>query len=211
MKRKELKYLFIASVLINAGIIFTRILYTKDIYSAFLAWNLFLGAIPLFISQTLIHCRFVKGKSLLIFLPLWLLFIPNAPYLITDFVHLSHRPPVPLWYDLFMLLFSSLNGLILGFISIGQVESIIQKYMLGINRVYFRVFIVMAMSYGVYIGRYLRFNSWDVIINPLDLSRSMYHSINAGTIGFVIVFGFFNLIFYSFFRTILAYRSQEVS
>ena len=151
------------------------------------------------------------GRSLILLLFLWLLFIPNAPYIITDFVHLNDRPPVPLWFDLVLLLISSMNGLIFGFISIGQVESIIVKYRAGISLTLFRIFIILAMSYGVYLGRYLRFNSWDALINPLEVSKGMYHSIDSSTIGFVLVFSFMNFILYSFYRSILPYRSRGVS
>jgi uncharacterized membrane protein len=209
MMKKELNYIFSLSILGNVALILVRILYTRDDYFVFLLWNLFLATVPLIISQAIKYFRIPVGKSLISLLILWLLFIPNSPYIITDFVHLYDRPPVPLWYDLVLLLTSSLNGLILGFISIGHIESIVQKYRPGINLTLFRAFIVLAMSYGVYIGRYLRFNSWDAIINPVQLSKGMYHSVDSNTFGFILVFSFLNFILYSFFRSILPYLNQE--
>jgi uncharacterized membrane protein len=208
--KKEFNLIFLISIVGNIGLVAGRIIYTHEGYYAFLLWNLFLAAIPLFISRIIIRIRFRKSKMMLILLGLWILFIPNAPYIITDFVHLYNRPPVPLWYDLVLLLICALNGLILGFISIGHIESYFFKDRYSKYLVLFRLITVIAMSYGVFVGRYLRFNSWDAIINPITLSRGMYHSICNSTLGFVLVFSFLIFILYGLFRSILPFRTQEV-
>jgi uncharacterized membrane protein len=116
------------------------------------------------ISNFIRQLKLEPGIGLFGILYIWLLFLPNAPYIITDMVHLYQRPPVPYWYDMLLVLLSALNGLIIGFVSISQIETIVKKYTTSMNLNILRVLIILAMSYGVYVGRYLRFNSWDAII-----------------------------------------------
>src|SRR5688572_16462248 len=90
----------------------TRIVITGEPDYIFLAWNLFLAWIPFAISQ---HIKNVTARwKVFLLIGLWLLFLPNAPYIITDFLHLKLRPPAPYWYDILLLFSASLNGLLLG-------------------------------------------------------------------------------------------------
>lgn len=100
---------------------------------------------------------------------MWLLFFPNAPYIITDFFHLQHRSPVPYWYDLLVMFWASWNGLLMGFISLLYIEHFLRTKF-SIKVVEKMVYVCMILcSFGVYAGRYLRWNSWDVIANPGDI------------------------------------------
>src|SRR5581483_11103123 len=93
-----------------------RIAYSHRLTYDFLAWNLVLAAIPLGLAVSIDHLldRSERRASLAL-MPFWILFLPNAPYIVTDFVHLAPRPEVPLWFD--VLLFSAFawSGLLLGF------------------------------------------------------------------------------------------------
>jgi uncharacterized membrane protein len=195
----------------NAAMILARILYTNDHTYGFLLWNLFLAAVPLFISYVIVKIKPVPGIGLAGLLYIWLLFLPNAPYIVTDMAHLYARPLVPYWYDQLLVLISAVNGLVMGFVSIGHIESLIKNYQKNLSLNLFRILIILAMSYGVYIGRYLRFNSWDAIIRPFEVGKGMIQSIHAGTVGFVITFAFVNFVMYGFFRAILLYRTQEAA
>ena len=193
----------------NVVMVFARMLYAENLYYGFLLWNLFLAGMPLLISYYLYKHKEINRVVLYGSLFVWLLFLPNAPYIITDLVHLYHRPPVPFWYDMLLVLLSVYNGLVLGFVSVFQVEKIIlrrnaERFMLP-----FRIIVVLLMGYGVYVGRYLRFNSWDAIFNPVDLLRSIKNSLHLGTVGFVLTFGFVLFILYGFFRAIVLRHAQE--
>jgi uncharacterized membrane protein len=208
---KKINNLLAFSILGNTVMIVARFLVANDFYYGFLLWNLFLAGIPLVISQFITRHR-IKNKLVLTgMLYLWLLFLPNAPYIITDMVHLAYRAPVPFWYDMLLILLSAVNGLIMGFVSIGQVEKLLSRYQKVINPNIFRILLILAMSYGVYIGRYLRYNSWDAFIRPVELGREMFHTLHAETVGFVLVFGFINFVLYGFYRSILLFRSQVVA
>ena len=99
----------------------------------------------------------------------WLLFVPNSFYIITDLFHLDMNQVVPLWFDLALLLSFAWNGLLFGIVSVRQMEKAFETYF---NKKFDLLFILPVMflnGLGVYVGRYLRFNSWDVITNPLQL------------------------------------------
>ena len=97
-----------------------RILATGDLTYFFLGWNLLLAGIPYGLAGFL-SARFAGWKNWLLIMA-WLLFLPNAPYIITDFLHLKHRPPVPYWFDVLLLFSAAMNGLMLGILSLLKVE-----------------------------------------------------------------------------------------
>lgn len=147
--------------------------FKTDTY-AFLIWNLFLAWIPFLFA--LLVARIAHDKSwrwfTWILIGSWLLFFPNAPYILTDLGHLARVtewPTIPLGFDVVMLLIFALNGLMLGFVSLFMIEDVWRNW--------FGNKIAVAMSYGVlllsgfamYLGRFLRWNSWDVAHRPFDI------------------------------------------
>jgi uncharacterized membrane protein len=99
-----------------------------------------------------------------------LLFFPNAPYIITDIIHLSFRHGVPLWYDAALLFIAALTGLWIGCISLLQMEDIWRQRYPKINSALFIIGVLLLSGFGIYLGRVLRFNSWDVLQNPVGLA-----------------------------------------
>src|SRR6185503_17284547 len=97
------------------SLLIIRILLSNELTYIFLAWNLFLAWIPFALSQKL--SKLNNRWKILFITALWLLFLPNAPYIITDFLHLKQRTPIPYWYDILLLFSASLNGLLLGILS----------------------------------------------------------------------------------------------
>ncbi|HEY4672272.1 MAG TPA: DUF1361 domain-containing protein, partial [Gemmatimonadaceae bacterium] len=82
----------------------------------FLAWNLFLAAVPA-VAAWLFARAMGKNSSTIeriVWFVVWLVFLPNAPYIITDFVHLIPRPEMPFWYDTALLVSCAGTGLLLG-------------------------------------------------------------------------------------------------
>ena len=94
----------------------------------------------------------------------------------TDLFHLHKREGLPIWYDLVLILLFSITGLYLFFISIQHVVTILNYKLPKINKLLFLTFVFIATSYGVYIGRFLRLNSWD-IIHPFGLARQCLSTI----------------------------------
>jgi uncharacterized membrane protein len=143
-------------------------------YSAylFLLWNLSLAAIPFFIAITLPRLRNYK---LLQFgaLGLWLLFFPNAPYILTDLIHLDHSKGFD-WYDTILILCAGIAGVKFAFDSL---DITLYELKLSFPKVPKGLVVSTALglaSFGVYLGRYLRYNSWDVLTKPKNLLYSCF-------------------------------------
>jgi uncharacterized membrane protein len=147
-------------------------LYREHHYGAFgfrfLIWNLILAWMPLLLAL-LVYDRFRRGTPLLTLAPavvLWLLFLPNAPYIVTDFVHLSASSPSPLWLDGVELSAFAWTGMLLGFVSLYLVHAV-ARHRFGPARSWVGVLGVLGLvSVGVYLGRVKRWNSWDLLTQP---------------------------------------------
>lgn len=144
---------------------------TEDPYYRFLVWNLILAWVPLALA-TAAYARARRRVDVLVLLllALWLLFFPNAPYLLTDFIHLGEGP-APLWYDALMLSAFAWTGLLLGFASLYLVQMLLRA-VLGATVAWLAVLGSLGIaSLGVYIGRFVRFNSWDALLHPRQVTQ----------------------------------------
>ncbi len=141
--------------------------HTGDPYYRFLVWNLFLAWVPFaFALAAYVIARRGRSWGVAVLGVLWLLFFPNAPYLLTDFVHLSESPSAPLWYDALMLASFAWTGLVLGFASLYLMQMIWQRAV-GPAVAWLGVLAALGLaSFGVYLGRFLGFNSWDALVRP---------------------------------------------
>jgi uncharacterized membrane protein len=159
--------LALASVLCVAAL-FARWAYGEVGAYDFLPWNLFLAWIPL-VAAVAVYDAQRRGAGLSVLLPLgglWLLFLPNAPYLLTDFIHLGSRDDAPIWFDIVLFGSFAWTGMLLGFLSIFLMQSVVRReagaawswVLVGAS--------LAASSFGIYLGRSLRWNSWDFVIRP---------------------------------------------
>jgi uncharacterized membrane protein len=99
--------------------------------------------------------------------PAWLVFLPNAPYLLTDLVHLAPRPPVPLWFDVALLGGVGLLGVWMGAVSVGHVADAVRRWCGPAAEHALLVAVPLLCGFGMYLGRTLRWNSWDLALRPL--------------------------------------------
>jgi uncharacterized membrane protein len=149
-----------------------RIYLSKNYTYFFLVWNLFLAWIPLFFAHHAHRNYFGDSRNLLLILPygfFWMIFFPNAPYIITDLIHLEGRHLVPIWFDALLLFSFALTGLLIGYISLFFIHSMLEHHF---NKLigWLAVFFMMLLSaYGIFLGRVLRFNSWDIFSQPFGL------------------------------------------
>jgi uncharacterized membrane protein len=186
----------------------TDMLETRGIFGTFffLIWNLFLAWIPYWVALSLdFYTRLRRTPSvfsIVFLLCLWLLFFPNAPYIITDLLHFKYATGVvPFWYDLMLLISFAWTGLILGYCSLFEVQRVLDTYF---SKKITWAFIVAAIwlgSFGVYMGRYQRWNSWDAFTHPFSLVRMQIHVLAnplqyIGTLGVAVVLGGFMLLGY---------------
>ena len=199
--------LLVASAL-SCILVITRIMWTLELTYISLIWNLFLAWIPYILSYQFRKKNFKQKNKFITFgwILLWLIFYPNAPYIITDLFHLNERAGAPLWYDLILIFSFAGLGLLLGLLSLKDMQYIItRKY--NIKTGWWFIIVSLFLSgFGIYIGRYLRWNSWDVVAQTSALSRDLWHIFrnpveNISVFAFTILFACFQIIiYYSFIK-----------
>ena len=165
--------LLIAFIAFILGMIICRVVYSGSSRFIFLLWNLFLAWIPFRVSLLLSSQKSIGKWKSCFWVAVWLLFFPNALYIITDLIHLEDKTNVPIWYDAVLLFTSAIAGLLMAFASLYKVEKFFygqfgykapDKLIVGC---------LFLGSFGVYLGRFLRWNSWDIITNPLELANEI--------------------------------------
>jgi uncharacterized membrane protein len=201
-RRLGLLLLLGASMALSVALLAFRIYLTHRVTYIFLLWNLFLAVVPFGMSTMLgLAAGPVRRWVLLPATAVWLVFFPNAPYILTDFFHLNAWPDMPVWYDLTLILSFAWNGLMLGFCSLQEMQRLFTR---AYGRRWGWAFAVVALllgSLGVYIGRFLRYNSWNVVSHPqalaLDLADRFLHPfMHARTYGVTLLLTAFLLLGY---------------
>jgi uncharacterized membrane protein len=174
--RLPIVLVFFLTTVICVTLVAFRVHYTSQVTFVFLVWNIFLALIPYMISTVLVLYHEVIEKKWIIWIPfvVWLCFFPNAPYILTDLFHLRRRSDIPHWYDLGLILFFAWNGLMLGYASLMDMQTVIAKrFNAGIGWT-ITVGSLLLAGFGIYLGRYLRWNSWDVISSPEGLLHDIF-------------------------------------
>jgi uncharacterized membrane protein len=170
---------------------------------AFLIWNLFLAWIPFVISYFTYTLAFNR-KWIYIVIPVaafvWLIFFPNAPYILTDFQHLAYQTSeLPVWYDVMMLIWFAFTGLLLGIVSLFLMQEIVRREFGRWAGWAFVAAVTGLSSAGVYMGRFLRWNSWDILRDPTGIALYSFQRVtdpSLQSIGFIGLFGAFFLFLY---------------
>ena len=167
--------LSLASV-VSVGLIAARVIWTGELFYAGLVWNLFLAWLPL-VFALLARDEFRPGTTctwrFLGFAGAWLLFFPNAPYIFTDLTHLTTYLNGHFWVDLVLILICAMTGLVLGFVSLFLMQRVVRRLFGSVASWFFIGGVAGLSSFGIYLGRFLRFNSWDIVWHPLALSRGI--------------------------------------
>lgn len=201
----EFWFLGISSVLCFCFSIF-RFGYSGSPMYLFLNWNLFLAFIPWMLTLLVrIQPQFQKQKlSLLALIGVWLVFFPNAPYILTDLFHLRHTSSMPIWFDLVLVLSFAWVGLLFGMFSLWEIEQLLEKRIGRVKTAILSSSFLFLAAFGIYLGRFLRWNSWDILDHPsgilYDISDRVLNPIDHPTTwGVTLFMGFFlNLAYWSF-------------
>ncbi len=167
----------------------------------YLVWNLVLAWIPLALAALLVlsYRRRRSGLELAAVGIAWLLFLPNAPYVLTDFIHLG---PEHRLFDSLILASFAFTSLALGFASLLLVQFVVTRAAGALFGWLTAVGSLSAASVGIYLGRVHRLNSWDAINRPghlLELVRLRLADPfgNPHMIGFVIALSVFLTLAYA--------------
>ena len=203
----------------GTAMVAVRVAYTGTGEYRNMIWNLALAWIP-FVVALGIYDRHRRGTSparLAVPAVVWLLFLPNAPYLVTDFKYLAELDGAPVWFDVMLLTTFAWVGLLLGFVSLYLMHTVAAR-IAGAGAGWIAVGSVLALTaFGVYLGRFRRWNSWDVVRDPTGLGAELWSGFtdplaHPHTLAVTFALGVFlslgYLVLYSFFR-LAALESDE--
>jgi uncharacterized membrane protein len=188
-----------------------RVLYARIFWHySNLVWNLFLAWIPFLFSMLAAAIFRRAPRQWWLLLPasgLWLIFFPNAPYIVTDFLHLEYRPPVPLWYDIGLLATFAWTGCFLAIASLRTMQFLVRYYLGSFISWVFAAGALALSGLGIYLGRFGRFNSWDLFFQPKDVVNDILVRVvnpfsNLRFFGFTLMFTAFLIVLYLMFVSI---------
>ncbi len=204
---KQIILLIFLAVILNIS----RIIIFGSTSLVYILWNILLALIPFFISAFLFeYGQKIKIPKIIFIITviLWILFLPNAPYLVTDLIHLRSFHQIPALYDALLLFSSAWVGMLLLVHSLFYMERVFRiKYSKIKTDIIIAIFIFLT-SFGVYLGRFLRFNSWDVFVNHYSVLKSVWKLLSQITINieaYLYTFLFFIFIYLSYY----AWRSAQ--
>jgi uncharacterized membrane protein len=175
-----------------------RLWRTDEITYAFLIWNLFLAWVPLGAAWVFgralgreqakavgvphppqayllagwpggVPPRWLAGGAFVT----WLLFLPNSPYIITDLIHLHHMAGQALWYDALMIFFFALGGLLAGLVSVAAIHRSLRRVVGRWPAWGTIIGCLILCGFGVFLGRFQRWNSWDALQDPTGLASDI--------------------------------------
>jgi len=197
-----------------------RTVYSHTDHFQFLVWNLFLAWVPLALAALIYRIAARRGEHLrLILVPaaiVWLVFFPNSPYIMTDLVHLGYfHDNVPGWFDAMLIAWYAWTGLLLGIVSLRLMQEIVARARGSRAGWLFVVIVTAAGSIGIYVGRFLRWNSWDLFRAPLTLADTGWDRVSqpdAGELmlGFAVLFALLFLFVYAIVYLLAQPRDGEL-
>jgi uncharacterized membrane protein len=201
--------LLVLASAISVLLALARMLYSGSRDYATLILNLFLAWIP-FVFAGLAYLVSWGRRWLWLVVAacalVWLLFFPNAPYILTDFNHLSTKTTnAPLWFDVIMLIWFAWTGLLLGVISLHLMQEIVTRAFGRVTGWIFTLVVTVLSSVGISLGRFLRWNSWDILQEPLPILHDVwdwlrYPFSNLRIYGFTLLYTLLFLFVYLAFR-----------
>lgn len=153
-----------------------RTVYSGNSFYQSLVWNLFLAWIPFVVALRVYdaHRRGASRFPLWLGGVVWLVFFPNAPYIITDFKWLNTWTGAPIWFDVVLVSAAAWCGLLLGFMSLYLMQAVVRRAVGTVNAWLFVLAVLVLSSFGIYLGRFLRWNSWDVVTRPDVLAAELW-------------------------------------
>ena len=165
--------LFVFASALGVMMVAGRVMYTGTRGYTFLLWNLILAWIPFLIAFAMYHLRGMPRILRAFGWAMWLLFLPNAPYIVTDLIHLRWNTAAPVWYDAMMIATFAWTGLFLGLVSLTMMQSLVRQRLGNVVSWAFALASLALSGFGIYLGRFERWNSWDILADPRGLGHTL--------------------------------------
>lgn len=207
--QSKFKTLSLVTVALTFSVIvlMVRVKLNKSFFYLFLVWNVFLAFIPYAITMYLNTKQNFSKLKLGFWFLVWLAFLPNAPYIVTDLIHIRMGNESLLWLDVLVILSFALSGLLLFYLSILDMQKLIALKFKRIPIAASTFIVLFLCGFGVYLGRFLRYNSWEIISEPQVLISDVFNILispfqNADAWLFTLGFSGFLIVGYWIFKNI---------
>lgn len=214
--QSKFKTLSLVTVALAFSIItlMVRIKLNKSFFYLFLVWNVFLAIIPYAITMYLDTKSNLSKLKLSVWFLAWLTFLPNAPYIVTDLIHIKVGNNPLLWLDVLVVLSFALSGLFLFYLSLLDMQRLIKTQFERMPIEAIMLIIIFLCGFGVYLGRFLRYNSWEIISNPQVLISDIFNILlspfnNSDVWFFTFVFGGFLVVGYWIIKNIILFHPHN--
>ncbi len=201
---------FILTVSFSFILVLIRVIKTESILFIFLIWNLFLACIPYAVTL-LLSLKKVNHFIFWMCFGIWLAFLPNSPYILTDLQHIRTSTLSSVWFDVLLILSFAINGLVIGFASLSMMQELLrERFSKTITDLMIHLILILC-GFGIYLGRVLRWNSWDIIQDPMGIisdiaKRIIFPTQYVNTWAFTLGFGIFLITTY---RTMQSYHRKK--
>jgi uncharacterized membrane protein len=199
-----------AASAMGVAMVLARVWYTDTLDYGFLVWNLVLAWVPVVFAVVATIAaasrRRVSNVVLAFSALVWLLFFPNSPYIVTDFQHIGEiGTGVPTWYDVMLVVWFAFAGLLLGVVSLYLMQRLVERAFGSRAGWWFVLGVTALASLGIYVGRFLRWNSWDVFANPRAVADPIWERLrdpggNDRLFAFCLLYALFFLFVYGSLR-----------
>ena len=203
----HLVYPLVLSSLFACVMFLGRVYLTRSWGFRFLVWNLFLAWVPYIVSLfiVLLHRQYPR-RWWLIAIPslVWLIFLPNAPYIVTDLWHVQGGASTTIWYLIGMIAAFAWSGLFLAVASLYLMQNVVRDYVGGWASWLFALITMGLSGFGIYLGRFLNWNSWDFFLMPRefisDTAPRVFHLLrDSQSLGVTVVFAaLFGVCYFTF-------------
>jgi len=201
--------LLLGASLLSVLLVSARMAYSDSGRYGGLVWNLFLAWIPFvlaYFAYALSWKRIFLYIAIPVFAFLWLIFFPNAPYILTDLQHLAiESNAAPVWFDVILLVWFSWTGMLLGLVSLYLMQEIVKR---AFGRWVGWVFVIIMSgmsSVGIYLGRFVRWNSWDILQEPSEVAVSILGLVVDPSLRLLVFTFLFTIFFLFIYLTMYAF------
>jgi uncharacterized membrane protein len=173
-RRKLLLGALLAASLLVVAAVVLRVVVSGNLDTTALVWNLFLAWIPLVLAIAVYDGDRSGATAMRLGLAgaLWLLFLPNAPYVVTDLKWLDYGSPA-FWYDAALISGAAAIGLALGFVSLYLVQTVAARRLGPVAGWSVAWLALLLSGVGIYLGRFERWNSWEVFTEPSKIAGKL--------------------------------------
>lgn len=171
-RRNSILAILLYSSMVSIGFLVVRIIDTHSLIYWYLGWNLVLAWLPLlfvgWLLRTLSDYPWLNWRPMVLTV-LWISFLPNSFYLVSDLIHLQDTASTHILFDSIMIESFAINGLLLGFLSLYLVHVQLLRRLKPRMATSLVGLVLLVCSFAIYLGRDLRWNSWDLLVNPVGI------------------------------------------